>query len=60
MGVTVGGRDASNIAAVLAPNFVGLLQVNAQLPAEAASGENDVIVSIGEQSSGKPVSVFVQ
>ena len=58
--VTVGGPDASNIAAVLAPNFVGLLQVNAQLPAEAASGENDVIVSIGEQSSQKPVSVFVQ
>ena len=60
VGVTVGGRDASNIAAVLAPNFVGLLQVNAQLPAEAASGENDVIVSIGEQPSQKPVSVFVQ
>ncbi len=58
--VTVGGRDASSIAAVLAPAFVGLLQVNAQLPAEAASGANDVIVSIGEQSSGKPVSVFVQ
>jgi len=58
--VAVGGRDASGVAAVLAPNFVGLLQVNAQLPAEAASGANDVIVTIGEQSSGKPVVVFVQ
>ena len=58
--VTVGGRDASNIAAVLAPAFVGLLQVNARLSAETASGANDVIVSIGEQSSRKPVSVFVQ
>ena len=58
--VAVGGRDASGVAAVLAPNFVGLLQVNAQLPADADSGANDVIVTIGEQVSRKPVSVFVQ
>ena len=58
--VTVGGRNASSIAAVLAPAFVGWLQVNAQLSAETASGAQDVIVSIGEQSSRKPVLVFVQ
>ena len=58
--VSIGGKDSPRVASVLAPGFVGLLQVNAQIPLDAASGPQDALVTIGEQTSAKPVSVFVE
>ena len=57
--VSIGGKDSPRVASVLAPAFVGLLQVNAQIPPDAASGPHDVLVTIGDNTSAKPVSVFV-
>ncbi len=58
--VSIGGTDSPRVASVLAPGFVGLLQVNAQIPLDAESGVHDALVTIGDQTSAKPVSVFVE
>ena len=58
--VTIGGTESPRVASVLAPDFVGLLQVNAQIPLDAASGAQDALVTIGDQTSATPVSVFVE
>ncbi len=58
--VSIGGTESPRVASVLAPNFVGLLQVNAQIPLDAASGSQDALVTVGDQTSAMPVSVFVE
>ncbi len=58
--VTIGGTESPRVASVLAPGFVGLLQVNAQIPLDAPSGPQDALVTIGDQTSATPVSVFVE
>ena len=58
--VSIGGGESPRVASVLAPGFVGLLQVNAQIPLDAESGAHDVLVTIGDQTSAEPVTVFVE
>ncbi len=58
--VAIGGTESPRVASVLAPGFVGLLQVNAQVPLDAESGTHDALVTIGDQTSSKPVTVFVE
>ena len=58
--VTIGGTESPRVASVLAPGFVGLLQVNAQIPLDAPSGPQDALVTIGDQTSATPVTVFVE
>ncbi len=44
--VTIGGVPATNVVSAMAPNFVGLLQVNIQVPA-VPPGDQPLVVSIG-------------
>ena len=58
--VTIGGLPAVVSFAGLAPGFVGLYQVNAQVPAGAATGDAvPVVLSVGGASSN-PVTVAIQ
>ena len=58
LSVTIGDRDAVSVA-VLAPGFVGLLQINVLLPADLPPGTYEVFVEIGGSSSQVGVLVFV-
>ena len=49
--VTIGGSAAQVSYSGLAPNFVGLNQINVQVPAGLATGNQPVIVTIGGASS---------
>src|SRR5262249_48389110 len=49
--VTIGGVQGSVQFAGLAPGFVGLYQINVQLPNNVASGSQDVVVQFNGQSS---------
>jgi uncharacterized protein (TIGR03437 family) len=49
--VTIGGVSAVVTFSGLAPNFVGLYQVNAQVPAGLPSGNKDVVISVNGASS---------
>jgi uncharacterized protein (TIGR03437 family) len=58
--VTIGGVAAPEIFAGLAPGYVGLYQVNAQVPQGVAAGDGvPVIVSIGTAASN-PVTISVR
>ena len=56
----VGDTPPPFSAAVLAPQFVGLIQINLMLPAGLAAGEYEVFLRIGEHGSPVPVLVYVQ
>jgi uncharacterized protein (TIGR03437 family) len=59
--VTIGGQPAQLTFAGEAPYFVaGVLQVNATVPATAASGANSIVVKVGDNSSQSGVTVWVQ
>lgn len=59
--VTIGGQNAAIAYAGIAPRSVeGLYQVNATVPAAAASGAQPVVVTIGSVPSQSGVTVFVQ
>jgi len=45
--VTVGGRLAEVFFAGLAPNFVGLYQMNIRVPADAPTGSQPVVITAG-------------
>ncbi len=49
--MTVGGQQATVLFSGLAPGFVGLNQLNVQLPANVASGSQDLIVAVGTAAS---------
>ncbi len=49
--VTIGGTKASVSFSGLAPGFVGLYQINAEIPAGLTAGNQAVIVEVGGSSS---------
>jgi uncharacterized protein (TIGR03437 family) len=58
---TVGGLPATVIYAGSAPGFVtGVMQVNVQIPANAASGAQPLIITVGNTPSQAGVTVAVQ
>jgi uncharacterized protein (TIGR03437 family) len=58
--VTVGGVSASILFSGLAPTFVGLYQINVQVPAAAPFGNAvPLVVSIGG-ATAKTVTIAVQ
>lgn len=57
--VTIGGKDAPVSFTGLAPGFVGLYQVNAQVPSGLAAGNQPVLMDVGGYSS-KSVLLPVQ
>jgi uncharacterized protein (TIGR03437 family) len=54
--VTIGGTKAMVSFSGLAPGFVGLYQVNAEVPAGLSAGNQSVVVSVAAESSN---SVFL-
>jgi uncharacterized protein (TIGR03437 family) len=59
--VAIGGQPAILMFAGEAPYTVaGVLQVNAAVPAAAASGADSLVVKVGNQSSQSGVTVWVQ
>ena len=49
--VTIGGQPAAVSYSGLAPGFVGLYQINAQVPSGLAAGNQPVIITIGSAQS---------
>jgi uncharacterized protein (TIGR03437 family) len=59
--VTIGGETAKVEWSGEAPYMVdGILQVNADIPANAASGANSITVQMGKNQSQNGVTVWVQ
>jgi uncharacterized protein (TIGR03437 family) len=58
--VTIGGRPAVLFFAGLAPGFVGLLQVNAQIDNAVRPGPADVTIEMGEQTTAVAGKVWVR
>jgi uncharacterized protein (TIGR03437 family) len=57
--VRIGGAQAQVSFAGLAPGFVGLYQINAQVPADAATGDAELILVTGGAAS-KAVTVAIR
>lgn len=57
--VTIGGSNAPVYFSGMAPGFVGLYQVNATIPADAPTGSQPLLISIGGVTS-KSVNLTVQ
>jgi uncharacterized protein (TIGR03437 family) len=47
----IGGANAAVSFSGLAPNFVGLYQINAQVPTGLKSGNQAVVITMGSTSS---------
>jgi uncharacterized protein (TIGR03437 family) len=59
--VTIGGKPAEVLYAGAAPGQVaGLLQVNARVPADVASGETAVVVQVGDAASQPGITIVVK
>jgi uncharacterized protein (TIGR03437 family) len=62
--VTVGGKWALVLFSGLAPGFAGVSQINFLVPADAPSGDDDVIVAVSSPAIGtaisKPVKLAVR
>ena len=60
-GVTINGLPASYVYAGEAPGLVAvMMQLNVQIPANAASGDLPILVSVGGHTSQNGVTVSVQ
>ncbi len=57
--VTIGGKPAQVLFSGLAPNLVGLYQINAMVPADAPSGSQPVVIGAGGVES-KPAKLPVE
>jgi uncharacterized protein (TIGR03437 family) len=57
--VTVGGMQAIVEFSGLAPNFVGLYQVNVRLPQGLAPGTHNIVLQVNSQAS-KPATIAIQ
>jgi uncharacterized protein (TIGR03437 family) len=61
VGVTINGQPASYVYAGEAPGLVaGMMQLNVQIPANAPSGDLQILVSIGGNTSQNGVTVSVR
>jgi len=60
LNVMVDGREARVRSKGLAPGFVGLLQVNFDVPMDAGPGAAEVEVTIGGNATGEPFTLFVE
>jgi uncharacterized protein (TIGR03437 family) len=60
VGVTVGGQSATPLFAGLAPGFVGLYQVNVQLPAGVAAGNAVPVVVSTANLNSNTATIAVQ
>jgi uncharacterized protein (TIGR03437 family) len=61
VGVTISGQPALYVYAGEAPGLVaGMMQLNVQIPANGASGELPILVSVGGNTSQNGVTVSVQ
>jgi uncharacterized protein (TIGR03437 family) len=61
VGVTINGQPALYVYAGEAPGLVaGMMQLNVQIPANAPSGDLQILVSVGGNTSQKGVTVSVQ
>jgi uncharacterized protein (TIGR03437 family) len=59
--VTIGGQRAEIAYAGAAPSLVaGALQINARVPATAASGQQPVLITVGNGTSQQGVTVSIQ
>ena len=59
--MTIAGLDAEVLYAGGAPGLVaGALQINVKVPAEAPSGEQTIVVKVGETESPQGVTVSIQ
>lgn len=56
--VSIGGRDSEVLFSGLAPGLAGVYQINVRVPADAPSGEPDVVVTMGRSS--RPVRLPVR
>ncbi len=61
VGVTINGQPALYVYAGEAPGLVaGMMQLNVQIPAAAPSGDLQILVSIGENTTQNGVTVSVR
>jgi len=58
--VSIAGQTANILYAGEAPGYIGLMQVNAQIPTATASGAAAVVLTIGAASSQSGVTITVQ
>ena len=58
--LTIGGREAQITFAGSAPNFSGLLQLNARIPAESNGDGAEVVLTVGSASSQSGLTMSVR
>ena len=58
--LTIGGREAQITFAGSAPNFAGLLQLNARIPAESNGDGAEVVLTVGSASSHSGLTMSVR
>jgi len=58
--LTIGGRPAALTFAGSAPGFAGLLQLNARVPAESNGDGAEVVLTVGEASSQRGLTMSVR
>ena len=58
--LTIGGREAQITFAGSAPNFAGLLQLNARIPAESNGAGAEVVLTVGSASSQSGLTMSVR